>query len=180
MSVASDKPHLKYESVTTWMEGENVPPLFMSIADDELRDKYITQFGELRRYLFAKHLATLTPEERGRSSRKTNIHPSTTRLLTERSRLPKNLSESCEGWALSPKWSLDGTILIGSSFRLPWKQRRHRKSETDFRGCFAVSRQCISGRHRTSVKATANQPLHRNAAAFRFCRVQRLTSRRGR
>jgi len=63
MAVPSDKPHLKYESVAEWMKGENVPPRFISIANDELRNKYITQYGELRRHLFAKHLATLTPEE---------------------------------------------------------------------------------------------------------------------
>jgi hypothetical protein len=77
-----DKPHLQYESVAAWMEGENVPADFMSIADDELRDMYITQFGELRRHLFAQHLATLTPEEQREFEE--GEHPSQSHAFADR------------------------------------------------------------------------------------------------
>ena len=57
------KRHLKYDSVDDWMAGENVPDNFATVEDEQLRDKYITEFGELRRHLFAKHAATLSAEE---------------------------------------------------------------------------------------------------------------------
>jgi hypothetical protein len=84
MSVPSDNSHLKYESVAAWMEGENVPPLFLSIADEELRGKYIKQFGELRRHLFAKHLATLTPEEQAQFEK--DEHPSQHHAFADRAK----------------------------------------------------------------------------------------------
>jgi len=54
------KPHLNHDSVEDWVAAENVPPNFGMIDDVELRDKYITEYGELRRHLFAKHAATLS------------------------------------------------------------------------------------------------------------------------
>ena len=45
------------------MAGENVPDNFISVKDGQLRDKYITEYGELRRHLFAKHAATLSTED---------------------------------------------------------------------------------------------------------------------
>jgi len=84
MSASSDNPHLKYESVAAWMKGENVPPKFISIADDELRNKYVTQYGELRRHLFAKHLATLTPEEQAQFEK--GDHPSLRHAFADRAK----------------------------------------------------------------------------------------------
>jgi hypothetical protein len=52
--------HLKYDSIESWMAAENVPPNFIAIENEELRDKYINEYGELRRHLFAKHAATLS------------------------------------------------------------------------------------------------------------------------
>lgn len=54
-----DTAHLQYDSVEDWMTGENVPMGFITEPDTELRDKYIRQYGELRRHLYAKHLGTL-------------------------------------------------------------------------------------------------------------------------
>ena len=54
------KEHLKYDSVDDWCRGENVPHNFISMDDEQLRAKYITEYGELRRHLFAKHAATLS------------------------------------------------------------------------------------------------------------------------
>lgn len=66
--------HLEYESVEDWMAGENVPAGFVSLEDAELRDRYITEFGELRRHLFAKHKSTLAPDDQQKLSDGT--HPS--------------------------------------------------------------------------------------------------------
>jgi hypothetical protein len=82
MSVPSDKPHLKYESVDAWVKGENVPPEFLGVADEEARSRYITQYGELRRHLFAKHLATLTQEEQAQFEQ--GSHPSLSHAFADR------------------------------------------------------------------------------------------------
>jgi hypothetical protein len=84
MTAPVDKPHLKYESVAAWMEGENVPTEFLNVADDKLRDMYIRQFGELRRHLFAKHLATLTPEEQLQFEK--GEHPSLSHAFADRAK----------------------------------------------------------------------------------------------
>ena len=55
-----DKRHLDFESVEDWMAAENVPPNFINVEDEQLRNRYITEYGELRRHLFAKHTATLS------------------------------------------------------------------------------------------------------------------------
>ena len=79
-----DKPHLQYESVAAWMAGENVPPAFLSVTDDKLRDKWITEFGELRRHLFAKHLATLTRVEQVQFQK--DEHPSQHHAFADRAK----------------------------------------------------------------------------------------------
>jgi len=55
-----NKRHLDYDSVEDWMAAENVPSNFGMIDNEELRDRYINEYGELRRHLFAKHAATLS------------------------------------------------------------------------------------------------------------------------
>ena len=66
--------HLQYESVDDWMVGENVPAGFVSLDDADLRDRYITEYGELRRHLFAKHALTLNSDDQRKL--KEGIHPS--------------------------------------------------------------------------------------------------------
>ena len=57
------KKHLKYSSVEQWMEAENIPKNFVMINNDELRDKYITQYAELREHLYAEHVKSLPSED---------------------------------------------------------------------------------------------------------------------
>lgn len=54
------KRHLKYDSIDDWMTAENVPSNFVSMENEKLRDKFINEWGELRRHLFAKHASTLS------------------------------------------------------------------------------------------------------------------------
>ena len=42
------------------MEGEDVPPNFGMLDDEQRRNRFIDEFGELRRHLFAKHATTLS------------------------------------------------------------------------------------------------------------------------
>jgi hypothetical protein len=57
------KRYLRYESVESWIEGERLTTPITQIADPVERDRRITEYGELRRYLFAKHIKTLSSEE---------------------------------------------------------------------------------------------------------------------
>ena len=75
-----DKRHLEYDSVDEWMAGENVPDNFISVKDGQLRDKYITEYGELRRHLFAKHAATLSTEDQQKLN--DGNHPSQSHALS--------------------------------------------------------------------------------------------------
>ncbi len=55
------KRHLRYPSLEAWFQGEGLVPL-NQITDPQERDRRITEYGELRRHLFAKHLKTLPAE----------------------------------------------------------------------------------------------------------------------
>lgn len=55
--------YLKYDSVEEWMSGEDIPNGFAHEPDPELRDRYIRQYGELRRHLYARHMLTLSAED---------------------------------------------------------------------------------------------------------------------
>jgi hypothetical protein len=73
--------HLQYDSVEAWISGENVPSKFVSLSDPILREKYITQYGELRRHLFAKHLATLSRVDQDKFQ--AGKHPSQSHSFSE-------------------------------------------------------------------------------------------------
>jgi hypothetical protein len=57
------KRHLRYPSVEAWFKGEGLTEAAFKIADPVERDRRITEYGELRQHLFAKHIKTLSPEE---------------------------------------------------------------------------------------------------------------------
>jgi len=61
--VGIDEAHMKYDSVKEWMIGENIPSGFTQEPDPILRDKYIQQYGELWRHLYAKHVSTLPVDD---------------------------------------------------------------------------------------------------------------------
>ena len=54
------KRHLRYDSISDWIVGENVPERFVYHPDPNQRDRYIAQYGELRQHLFDKHIKTLS------------------------------------------------------------------------------------------------------------------------
>jgi hypothetical protein len=53
--------HLQYSSVFAWTEAEKIHG---PITDEKLQSKYMDQLGELRQYLFKKHVETLSQIER--------------------------------------------------------------------------------------------------------------------
>lgn len=58
-----DKPHLRYASVAGWLKAEGLTGFLVNIADPAERDRRMREYGELQRYLFARHLETLSDEE---------------------------------------------------------------------------------------------------------------------
>src|SRR5580692_6453546 len=63
--------HLRYSSIFAWTEAENLNEPF---ADKNLQSRFMDQLGELRLYLFKKHLKTLSQVEREQLN--AGAHPS--------------------------------------------------------------------------------------------------------
>ena len=84
--------HLQYDSVEDWMTGENVPVGFINEPDPILRDKYIWQYGELRRHLYARHVVTLSRDEQHAIN--AGCHPSQSHRFADRAQLYCELLES--------------------------------------------------------------------------------------
>lgn len=80
----ADKPHLRHSSIAEWFKAEGLVGPLVNIADEAERERRIHEFGELKRFLFAKHLATLTPEERRQFEK--GDHPSQTHSFADRAK----------------------------------------------------------------------------------------------
>ena len=76
------KRHLGYPSIEAWFKGEGLTEGIVEIADPVERDRRITEYGELRRHLFAKHMKTLSAEEQRQL--KEGSHPSQSHQLADR------------------------------------------------------------------------------------------------
>ena len=76
------KRHLRYSSVEAWFKGEGLTEPLIKITDPVERDRRITEYGELRRHLFAEHIKTLSPQEQREF--KQGTHPSQSHRFAER------------------------------------------------------------------------------------------------
>jgi hypothetical protein len=76
------KRHLRYPSLEAWLKGEGLTEPFSANADPVERDRRITEYGELRRHLFAKHIKTLSPEEQRQFDE--GAHPSQSHRFADR------------------------------------------------------------------------------------------------
>jgi hypothetical protein len=76
------KRHLTYPSVEAWLKGEGLTTSIVQIADPVERDRRITEYGELRRHLFANHAKTLSVAEQRQL--KEGPHPSQSHSFAER------------------------------------------------------------------------------------------------
>jgi len=55
-----EKPHLRHSSLAAWFKAEGLTgPLVNTIKDEAEQERRLREFGELQRFLFAKHLASL-------------------------------------------------------------------------------------------------------------------------
>jgi hypothetical protein len=76
------KRHLRYPSVEAWFKGEGLTEPVFKIADPVERDRRITEYGELRQHLFARHIQTLSRKEQ--SEFKQGTHPSQSHRFADR------------------------------------------------------------------------------------------------
>jgi hypothetical protein len=74
--------HLAYDSLEAWAEGEGLPQDWTQHPDKNQRDLWWEQFVELKRHLWAEHLATLTSGEQQEFNART--HPSLSHKFHER------------------------------------------------------------------------------------------------
>jgi hypothetical protein len=70
----ADKPHLRHSSVAAWFKAEGLVGPLIKIANESERERRLHEFGELERYLFAKHLASLPEAEQ--KAYQAGTHPS--------------------------------------------------------------------------------------------------------
>jgi hypothetical protein len=74
--------HLRYPSIEAWFEGEGLTEPIIKIADPVERDRRLTEYGELRRHLFAQHVKTLPAEEQREFE--VGTHPSQSHRFADR------------------------------------------------------------------------------------------------
>jgi hypothetical protein len=74
--------HLQYATAEDWLKGEGIKTSIIEIADPVERDRRITEYGELRQQSFAKHVETLSADERSQFADGT--HPSQSHSFADR------------------------------------------------------------------------------------------------
>ncbi len=76
------KPHLRHSSIAAWFEAEGLTGPLSQIADEAEREGRLHEYGELKRFLFAKHLASLPEAEQ--QEYQAGTHPSQSHRFRDR------------------------------------------------------------------------------------------------
>jgi hypothetical protein len=130
------KRHLRYPSVEAWFKGEGLTKPISKISDPVERDRRITQYGELREHLFAKHLKTLSPDEQREF--KEGTHPSQSHRFADRAEpfvalLVEHLASlGFPGEAFLGRYHMDRIVLAADLVKDPGE--RHPELPWLFRG----------------------------------------------
>src|SRR5215469_207028 len=81
-----DKPHLRHTSLAAWFKAEGLTgPLASTIKDEAERERRLHEYGELLRFLFAKHLGSLPEAEQ--QEYRAGTHPSQSHRFRDRAAL---------------------------------------------------------------------------------------------
>jgi hypothetical protein len=81
-----DKPHLRHTSLAAWFKAEGLTgPLMSTIKDEAERERRLHEYGELKRFLFAKHLGSLPEAEQ--QEYRAGTHPSQSHRFRDRAAL---------------------------------------------------------------------------------------------
>lgn len=59
----ADKPHLRHGSIAGWFKAEGLVGPLSDVADEAERERRLHEYGELKQFLFAKHLGSLPEAE---------------------------------------------------------------------------------------------------------------------
>ena len=95
----------KYDSIEEWMDKEKIPSGFFQIEDEQLRNKYIAEYGELRQHLFDRHIKTLSEEEQELFAK--GEHPSQSHRYEEKAKpCAEELQEELSGLGFVEKVSI--------------------------------------------------------------------------
>ena len=78
----ADKPHLRHSSIAAWFKAEGLTGPLSKIADEAERGRRMHEYGELERFLFAKHLASLPEAEQ--QEYRAGTHPSQSHRFRDR------------------------------------------------------------------------------------------------
>jgi hypothetical protein len=119
----ADKPHLRHGSVAAWFRAEGLTGPLSMIADEAERERRLHEYGELERFLFAKHLASL-PEAEQREYR-AGTHPSQSHRFRDRAEpIARRLQEELarRGYATHVEigfYHLDRIVLSAKLSRWP-------------------------------------------------------------
>ena len=78
-----DKPHLRHTSLAAWFKAEGLTgPLTSTIKDEAEQERRLHEYGELQRFLFAKHLESLPEAEQ--QEYRAGTHPSQSHRFRDR------------------------------------------------------------------------------------------------
>src|SRR5262245_40397812 len=81
-----DKPHLRHSSIAAWFKAEGLTgPLMRTIQDEAEQERRLHEYGELQRFLFAKHLESLPEAEQ--QEYRAGTHPSQSHRFRDRAAL---------------------------------------------------------------------------------------------
>ncbi len=122
----ADKPHLRHGSVAGWFAAEGLIGPLTDIADEVERERRSREYGELERFLFAKHLASL-PEAECQEYR-AGTHPSQSHHFRDRAEpFARQLQEELtrRGYAADVEvtfYHLDRIVLCAELSRWPGEE----------------------------------------------------------
>ena len=122
----ADKPHLRHNSVAGWFAAEGLIGPLTDIADEVERERRSREYGELERFLFAKHLASL-PEAECQEYR-AGTHPSQSHHFRDRAEpFARQLQEELarRGYAAEVEvtfYHLDRIVLSAELSRWPGEE----------------------------------------------------------
>src|SRR5262245_10535336 len=78
----ADKPHLRHSSIAAWFKAEGLTGPLSKIEDEAERERRLHEYGELKRFLFARHLASLPEGEQ--QEYRAGTHPSQSHRFRDR------------------------------------------------------------------------------------------------
>ena len=119
----ADKPHLRHSSVAGWLKVEGLTGPLSNIEDEAERVRRMREYGELERFLFAKHLASLPEAEQ--QEYRAGTHPSHSHRFRDRAQpIAQELQEELarRGYAAKAEvtfYHLDRIVLYAELARLP-------------------------------------------------------------